>query len=472
MDRTEEVGTLLRNEFLGEADQLGGLHHFDHLLASAQQDFDSSKPPGGGISVRRLGIVGAGLMGAAVAAAALRRGLGVVLYDNDEAALPAARQRTLMQLRGDISGPYIQHAADNLFTLIHQPDFSGCDVVVESIVENLPAKKQVYEQVEAGLCPGALLASNTSTIPIAQLAAGLRSPDRFCGLHFFHPVRQRPLVEIVRGPATSASTIAAAAALAKRIGKLPIVVADGPGFLVNRLLLPYLGEALDLLREGVDMSSVETAATRFGMSLGPLRLLDEIGLDTALRAGMVLFSAFPDRTAASPLLVAMVKRGRLGRKTGVGFFRYAGPGDERCLGPDPEALALIREWLRPAAPSSQEAITTRLFYPMLLEATRVLEEGRVESPRDVDLAAILGLGFPAARGGPLYWADTLRPRNVLSRLWGLRSLGARAEPTALLLEMARTGRRFYRRPIRGPVPGLVRRSEPAVARVAALRKPA
>jgi 3-hydroxyacyl-CoA dehydrogenase len=186
----------------------------------------------------------------------------------------------------------------------------------------------------------------------------------------------------------------------------------------------------------------------------------------------VLFSAFPDRIAASPLLVAMVKRGRLGRKTGAGFFRYAGPGDERCLGPDPQALALIREWLRPVAPPSREAITARLFFPMLLEATRVLEEGRVQSPRDIDLAVILGLGFPAARGGLLYWADTQGARGVLSRLSTLRSLGPRAEPTALLLEMARTGRRFYRRPIRVPLPIHVRRSEPAMAPVAALRKPA
>ena len=424
------------------------------------------------MSLRRLGIVGAGLMGAAVAAAALRRGLSVVLYDNDEAALAPARQRTLTQLRGDITAPYAQRAVDSRLTLTHQPDFAGCDLVLESIVETLSAKKQVYQQVEPHLSPGALLASNTSTIPIAQLASGLRSPDRFCGLHFFHPVPRRPLVEIVRGPATSASTIATATDLAKRIGKLPIAVADGPGFLVNRLLLPYLNEALDLLLEGADIDSVETAATRFGMALGPLRLLDEIGLDTALRAGMVLFSAFPNRIAASPLLVPMVKQGRLGRKTGAGFFRYAGPGDERCLGPDPQALALIREWLRQSAPPPREVITARLFLPMLLEATRVLEEGRVDTPRDIDLAVILGLGFPAARGGLLCWADMLGPRGVLSRLAMLRSLGPRAEPTALLLKMAQSGARFYRRPIRGPLPVPARRPEPVIALVAGLRRPA
>lgn len=463
---------MLRDEFFGEPDRSAGLHHFDDLLASSNLNSGSKKAPLGAAPVRRLGIVGAGLMGAAVAAAALRRGLSVVLHDNAEGTLEASRQRILTQLRGDMSVPDAQRAVETRVTLAEEPEFGGCDLVLESIVETLPAKKAVYQQVEGKLRSDALLTSNTSTIPIAQLAAGLRSPDRFCGLHFFHPVRRRPLVEIIRGPATSAGTISTAAALAKRIGKVPIVVADGPGFLVNRLLLPYLNEALDLLLEGAEIETVEAAATRFGMALGPLRLLDEIGLDTALRAGMVLFSAFPNRIAASPLLVGMVKRGRLGRKTGAGFFRYAGPGDERCLGVDPQALGLIREWLRRSAPPPRELITARLFLPMLLEATRVLEEGRVASPRDVDLAVILGLGFPAARGGLLYWADMLGPRQVLARLGMLRSLGARAEPTAVLLDMARCGGRFYRQPVRGPLPVLTRRGAPTAVGVAGLRKSA
>lgn len=441
---------MLTDELHGETDHAAGLRHFDNLLASTEDETGFPNVAGHAARVRRLGVIGAGIMGTALAAAALRRQLAVVLHDRVDGAIRAARDRVLAELRGDLSASDAERAVERRLVLSERPEFDGCDLVLESIVETASAKREAYADVERQLRSDALLATNTSTIPIAQLAAGLQAPGRFCGVHFFHPVRRRPLVEIVRGPATSAATIAAATAFARQIGKLPIVVDDGPGFLVNRLLLPYLNEALDLLLDGVEIKTIESVAMGFGMAMGPLRLLDEIGLDTALRGGMVLFSAFPERIAASPLLVTMVKRGRLGRKTGVGFFRYAADGDRRCLGPDGQALSLIRQWLRAsAAPPTREAISARLFLPMLLEATRVLEEGRVGHPRDVDLAVILGLGFPAARGGLLYWADTLGVRQVLARLATLDSLGPRARPTAPLLEMARSGGRFYRWPLRG-----------------------
>jgi 3-hydroxyacyl-CoA dehydrogenase/enoyl-CoA hydratase/3-hydroxybutyryl-CoA epimerase/3-hydroxyacyl-CoA dehydrogenase/enoyl-CoA hydratase/3-hydroxybutyryl-CoA epimerase/enoyl-CoA isomerase len=276
------------------------------------------------------------------------------------------------------------------------------------------------------------------------LASGVDGPGRFCGIHFFHPVRHRSLVEIVRGPETSDATIAAAVGHAKRIQKMPIVVDDGPAFLVNRLLFPYLIEAMDLLLDGATIEQVERAATEFGMAIGPLRILDEIGIDTVVHAGRVMWQAFPDRTVASPLLITMYKKKRLGRKSGAGFFAYDSPaawdGPSR---PDPAVDALIAQWAREPQELTAETITHRLILPMVLEATRLLEERKVRHPADVDLAVLFGLGFPRARGGLLYWADTMGADRILAMLGPLQSLGPRLEPTQLLRETAERGGKFY-----------------------------
>jgi 3-hydroxyacyl-CoA dehydrogenase/enoyl-CoA hydratase/3-hydroxybutyryl-CoA epimerase/3-hydroxyacyl-CoA dehydrogenase/enoyl-CoA hydratase/3-hydroxybutyryl-CoA epimerase/enoyl-CoA isomerase len=265
-------------------------------------------------------------------------------------------------------------------------------------------------------------------------------------MHFFNPVRRRRLVEVVRGARTSDETIATAVAYAKRLGKLPIVVNDGPGFLVNRLLLPYLNEALELLCDGAAIGDVERAAEAFGMLLGPLAMYDMIGLDTALMAGLRLWEAFPDRIPASPLLPALVKRGRLGQKSGQGFFSYLeGSGGE----PDPDLAPILAPYIRRRAVFTQDEIASRLFLPVLLEATRALEEGIVRDPRDVDVGVIYGLGFPPSKGGLLFWADRLGAGRMVEMLKPLEHLGKRARPTPLLLEMAKEGAGFYRREGRG-----------------------
>jgi 3-hydroxyacyl-CoA dehydrogenase/enoyl-CoA hydratase/3-hydroxybutyryl-CoA epimerase/3-hydroxyacyl-CoA dehydrogenase/enoyl-CoA hydratase/3-hydroxybutyryl-CoA epimerase/enoyl-CoA isomerase len=323
---------------------------------------------------------------------------------------------------------------------------ASCDLVLESVTETASAKHGVYAGLEPHLAATATLASNTSAIPIARLASGLSARGRFCGLHFFHPVRSRPLVEVVRGPETSDETIATAVAYAKRIGKMPIVVSDGPGFLVNRLLVPYLAEALDMLLAGTPLDEIERAATDFGMAMGPLHMLDEIGLDTAILVGRVLWEAFPERVSVSPLLISMFKAGRLGRKCGRGFFLYpngtAGSGSRQ---PDPELAGILAAWAGPPRRFSPQDIVTRLMLPMILEAARLLEEARVSDPRSIDLGAIHGLGFPASRGGLLYWADTLGPERILDMLRLPAPVDPRMEPTPLLLDMARRGGRFYGR---------------------------
>ena len=273
-----------------------------------------------------------------------------------------------------------------------------------------------------------------------------------------------PLVEIVRGAKTGDETIATFAAHAKAIDKLPVVVADGPGFLVNRLLLPYLAEALELLMEGTSTEMIENAALEFGMAKGPFRLMDEIGLDTILQSGWCMAAVFTDRIPISPLLVALIKLGRLGQKSGAGFFSYADPSSSEIHAePDPTTIEIVARWVKTSHQHSPENIILRLLLPMILEATRILEDGVVwhghparegsghwqdasgtqSDPRDIDLAAIFGLGFPARRGGLLWWADTIKPAALLEMLRPLESIGPRWQPTRMLLEMAAQGGRFY-----------------------------
>ncbi len=398
-------------------------------------------------TVCSLGIVGAGMMGTAIASAHLKRNLPVVITDADDRALVAARDRIAAELgqQTELSESDCRRTAARLVEPTAEPrQVARCDLVIESVMETPDAKQQVYARLEPHLGGQTVLASNTSTIPVARLAAKLGHPARFCGIHFFHPVRHRSLVEIIRGPHTSDQTVATAVGFAKAIEKMPIVVEDGPGFLVNRLLVPYLVEALELLLDGATIDQIERAATGFGMAMGPLRIMDEIGLDTVLLAGRVLWEAFPERIVASPLLITMIKKGRLGRKSAAGFFSYAeqtsweGPGQ-----PDPAVGQIIASWARPPQPLPPQAITNRLILPMVLEATRVLEEKRVRDPRDIDLGVLFGLGFPASRGGLLYWADTVGARRIVEMLRPLEPLGERVRPTPLLLERAGSGRRFY-----------------------------
>jgi len=394
-----------------------------------------------------VAVIGAGIMGQGIAAATLKRQIPVMLADAVTAALSKGVQQVLEEVSFDKAkkGPDAKKAvkfAGLLNPATVDAELAPVDLVIEAIVENPEVKKQFYARLEPQLKETAILASNTSTIPITKLAEGLKRPERFCGIHFFNPVRKMPLVEVIRGAKTSDETVATAVAYAKFIGKSPIVVNDGPGFLVNRLLLPYMNEALELISDGADVKSIERAAKEFGMPMGPITLYDVVGLDTAFYAGRVMYEAFPDRTAASPILGALVKAGRLGQKSGAGFFAYK---DARGRGtPDPEAEKIVQQYVRKGPQKfTTEQIQHRLFLPMVLEATRILEAKVVRDVRDVDLGLIFGVGFPPFKGGLLFWADTLGAAKIVELLKPLESLGQRAQPTPMLLEMAKSGKKFY-----------------------------
>jgi 3-hydroxyacyl-CoA dehydrogenase/enoyl-CoA hydratase/carnithine racemase len=397
-------------------------------------------------------VVGGGIMGAGIAACGLRAGFRVAVVDVDPGVLAAGSRGILEEAAWDRSTRRADPAravalAGRLTTGTTLAPIAAADLVIESVVERTDIKRRVLAQIERAVRPATLIATNTSTNPIGTLAESLLDPTRFCGMHFFNPVRRMTLVEVVRGPRTSDATVAAVVAHAKRLGKCPIVVRDSPGFLVNRILMPYLHEAVELLREGVDMRRIDRAARGFGMPLGPIELYDLIGLDTAFYAGLVMASAFGDRIDASPAVPALVKSGRLGRKTGGGFYRYRVTADGNAQQatierPDESIGEILSPYALPDTGPSDATIIDRLVIPMLLEAILAIDEGIVRDPRDVDLAVVHALGFPAFRGGLLAWADALGPAEILRRLEPLAFLGPRMTPPRRLLDLARTGARL------------------------------
>jgi 3-hydroxyacyl-CoA dehydrogenase/enoyl-CoA hydratase/carnithine racemase len=413
-----------------------------------KRDTGLDKPGIEPAAIKSAGVIGSGIMGSGIAAATLKSEVPVALTDANAEALARGAKQVLedaaynRKAKGPELGKTLKLAP--LLSVTHrEEEIATADLVIEAIIEKEEAKKELYARLEPQLRQDAILASNTSTIPITRLAAGLKRPERFCGLHFFNPVRRMKLVEVIRGAKTSDETVATAVAFAKRIGKMPVVVGDGPGFLVNRLLFPYMNEAIELLCDGASIKEIDRAATAFGMPMGPITLYDLVGLDTAVYAGMVMYQAFPDRVVASPLVPAMVKQGRLGQKSGRGFFSYQnkkGRAEE-----DPALDKLIAPYRRGERKFSREELINRLFLPMLLEATRMLEDRIVRDVRDVDLGLIFGLGFPPFKGGLLYWADTIGAAKLLEMIKPLEPLGARFQPTPLLKEMATTGKKFYPR---------------------------
>jgi len=396
-------------------------------------------------AVERVGVLGAGIMGAGIAGAHLRRSVPVLMLDSEAKALEkgVASIAKVMQSRieiGKMTAEDMLKAMTLLNTTQTLAMMSERDVVIEAVVENEAVKTETYRQLQSILKPEAILASNTSTISISRMAQATARPEQFAGMHFFNPVDRMQLVEVIRGERTSDQTVVTLVALAKRIGKSPIVVRDCPGFLVNRILFPYLNESLVLLEEGADPRALDKAATAFGMPMGPVTLNDLVGLDTSLYAGQVVNRAFADRAKDSRILQELVKAGRLGQKSGAGFYSYA----KGSRGQDDPAFAAILEKCRTGKRNiDQEEIADRLFLPMLTEASRVLMEGIVRAPADVDMGLILGIGFPPQRGGLLRWADSLGMPNVLAKLKRYESLGPRFQPTEQMRQLAATNKGFY-----------------------------
>ncbi|MFQ5742541.1 MAG: 3-hydroxyacyl-CoA dehydrogenase NAD-binding domain-containing protein [Acidobacteriota bacterium] len=395
--------------------------------------------------IEKLAVVGAGVMGGGIAQLAAYRGLPVRLKDIDRHSLStgnAVAYKRFEERRrsGRLSRRGVVQGMGRISPTLEYTGFRQADLVIEAVVERLDVKQQVLAEMEAACRADAVLATNTSSFTLRALGEALQDPGRLVGLHFFNPVHRMPLVEVVRGPHSHPQAVDAAAAFALDLGKVPVVVGDAPGFFVNRVLMPYLNEALLLLESGVSIERVDGVLVRFGMPMGPLRLLDEIGLDIAADVAAELGPAFGDRIPASQVSERMREAGRLGRKVGKGFYVYGEKGAPR---PDGGLAGLL-----PGAGAKMriatEEIIDRCLLLLLNEACRTLNEEIVVSPQEADLALVLGTGFAPFRGGIFRYADERGLSEVRDRLAELAEHhGGRFEAAPLLAERAAASASFY-----------------------------
>ena len=431
-----------------QAAGLIGIFHADQFLKKK-----SRQQSGGAREVKTLAVLGAGIMGGGIAYQSASRGVPVLLKDIKREAIEAGLGEATRLLdgqveRGRITRTDMGRALSAIQATFSFGDFAMVDIAVEAVVENPKIKAQVLAETEAALGKDAVLASNTSTIPIDTLAAALKRPQQFCGMHFFNPVHRMPLVEVIRGKASSEETVATVVAFALKLGKTPIVVKDCPGFLVNRVLAPYMMAFQLLVRDGAPIEALDQAMERWGWPMGPATLSDVVGLDTAHHAGQVMAKAFPQRFSSNgpkSATTLLFEAGRYGQKNGKGYYSYEKDrrGREQKSF-DPAVLAVLKPGIKGGAEQIEgDAIAERMMLPMVIEASRCLEEGIVDTPTELDMSLVLGLGYPPFRGGLLRYADRLGPETLMKLCDKLGALGPLYAPTQQMKDNAKSGKGFY-----------------------------
>ncbi len=382
--------------------------------------------------IQSIAVLGAGTMGAGISQLAAMQGYAVTLMDIDAATvqqgLRKIEQLTLQAVKkGVLTVSDAERALASIRTATRIEALPPVDLVIEAVVERIGVKRQVFHDLDALLPMNVLLASNTSALPIHEMATETHREDRVAGLHFFNPVHKMPLVEIVRTAHTSDDTIAALVQVVRKLGKTPLVVAEGPGFLVNRILFPYLDEAVRMVCEGLPADQIDREAKRFGLPMGPLELLDTIGLDVAVDVACTLSHLSHEASPTPQRLTEMVVAGEKGQKTGRGFYAYS---EGRRRVPTVHAIPATAEPIIPPtrvfAGESLSGIQQRLVFTLIHAAVDCLHEGVVSEPWMVDLGMVLGTGFPPFRGGPLklreaWGIDTVRETmEQLSQQCGVR----------------------------------------------------
>jgi 3-hydroxyacyl-CoA dehydrogenase/enoyl-CoA hydratase/3-hydroxybutyryl-CoA epimerase len=416
------------------------------------------EPPPVITPVQKLGILGAGFMGAGIASVAVQQGTLVRMRDADHGhvakGLAAARDILKERLtRRQITRVEFSDMMALLGGTIDYSGFANVDLVIEAVFEDINVKHEVLREVEMVLDPSAIFASNTSTIPIAQIATASTRPSHVLGMHFFSPVHKMPLLEVITTDQTDRDVTASAVAYGKKLGKTVIVVNDGPGFYVNRILTPYINEAGRLLDQGASIDAIDRALVDFGFPVGPVTLVDEVGLDVASKAGKIMHDAFGERFAPAQSVQAVVGAGRYGRKSKKGFYLYDEEGKKGEV--DQSVYPLLTLAAREIPPSSgappqpravyqASEIQQRTVLPMLNEAARCLAEGVIRSARDGDVGAVFGFGFPPFRGGPFRYMDSLGIAEVVRQLEELNDrFPGRYAPAESLVAMARRNERFH-----------------------------
>jgi 3-hydroxyacyl-CoA dehydrogenase/enoyl-CoA hydratase/3-hydroxybutyryl-CoA epimerase len=395
-------------------------------------------------AVEKVGIVGGGLMGAGIGAVnVIRASAPTVIKEIDDAGVARAIAHVEQEVdkqarRRRLQAHEIAEVEHLLEGTTDYAAFENVDLVVEAVFEDLELKRHVLADVEANTPDDTILATNTSSIPIADIAVGSARPQNVIGMHYFSPVERMPLLEVIVTDATSADTTATCVRFGRRQGKTVIVVNDGTGFYTTRILAPYAGEVLHLLRDGASIEDIDGAMVRWGFPVGPVTLSDEVGIDVGAKIAGIMESAFGARLAAPEEFGTLVADGRHGRKSQRGFYRYE---KGKKLGVDPTVYDILG--VGPSGNITAEEIQDRLALQLINEAARCLEEGILRSARDGDIGAVMGLGFPPFRGGPFFYVDQVGADQVVSRMDRLvADYGSRFEPAAVLRERAGTGEPF------------------------------
>jgi len=396
--------------------------------------------------VHHVGVLGAGVMGGGIAQLCASKNYPVRMKDINDAGLEAGIQqankilKTKKKRRRINDRQYLQQLT-KVLPVLGFDGFKNTDLVIEAIVENMDLKKKVLADLENHISDDCFVVSNTSSLSISEMQNALKHPERFCGMHFFNPVHKMPLIEVIRGEKSSDEVVAAVFDISKKLGKFPIVVKDAPGFLVNRLLAPYLNEATYLVVDGAPIDQVDRALLAFGMPMGPIELIDEVGVDVGEKVIKILHAGFGERMAPAPGNAPILEAKRLGKKNGKGFYVYEGPKQTKRL--DPKVYGLMNVKPQPGKFTDEE-IVDRCILPMINEAARCLEEKIVESASEVDLGMIMGTGFSPWRGGLLRYADSLGLNEAIKRLQIYESkVSKRFTPSSALRDRATNEGRFY-----------------------------
>jgi 3-hydroxyacyl-CoA dehydrogenase/enoyl-CoA hydratase/3-hydroxybutyryl-CoA epimerase len=399
-----------------------------------------------GQEVHNAAVLGSGVMGGGIAQLFAEKDFPVRMKDIHGEALSVGVQSATKIFQKQLKRKHLTQRQfwqklNRISPMIDYTAFHSVDFVVEAIVENQVIKEKLFRELEAQIKPECIVVSNTSALSISEMQKVFQRPERFAGMHFFNPVHRMPLVEVIRGEKTSDETVVAVFQLAKKLGKTPIVVKDSPGFLVNRLLTPYLNEAGYLLSQGVGIPKIDAVFLQFGMPMGPMELIDEIGLDVGGKVAQRMFEALGERMLPPSFHEKMLHAGRLGKKVGKGFYRYQGSSHVKIFNPDVYEVLGVKAKNEMIA---DEEILERGILLMINEACRCLDEKSVSSPEEVDLGMIMGMGFPPFRGGLLRYADHLGSRTLVDRLRKYESrLGARFAPSPGLLSRAEQDQKFF-----------------------------
>ncbi|WP_420426903.1 fatty acid oxidation complex subunit alpha FadB [Algiphilus sp.] len=429
------------------ADALISLFLNDQLIKKKAKKAQKAARP-----VKQGAVLGAGIMGGGIAYQSAVKGTPIIMKDINDAALELGMNEANKLLskqveRGKMGQEKAGKVLGSIRPTLNYGDFGGVDAVVEAVVENPKIKKSVLSEVESLVREDTVIASNTSSISIDELATAMKRPQNFLGMHFFNPVHKMPLVEVIRGEKTSDEAVSTIVAYATAMGKSAIVVNNCPGFLVNRILFPYFGGFLALVRDGADFTQVDKVMEKFGWPMGPAYLQDVVGMDTSHHVGDVLAEGYPDRMGKEfrSALDVMYENERYGQKNGKGFYRYEkDPKGRPKKTPDEAAYKLIAD-VQPNGQKDfeEEEIIDRMMLPMIIETARCLEENIVGTAQEADMGLILGIGFPPFRGGALKYADTVGLKAIVEKADRYSGLGKLYEPTATMREMAANGQTYY-----------------------------